>query len=139
MDDAIWLFFALAQWYFPTIFSPLSAGYLTLIPAIGVVSLVFGVVLGIRARRRSLLLFGLLALASHVYVAIAGFFRGSLPGSDSHPLLLAFLLVEVVISCYLVYRLKGVRIPAIFLAIFTSSYAGMACFIAAMSFTNDWL
>lgn len=40
MGNAIWLFFALPEWYFSTILQPFSAGPLTVIPALGIVSLV---------------------------------------------------------------------------------------------------
>ena len=139
MDNAVWLFFALPQWYFITILAPLSGGPLTLIPAIGVVSLILGVALGTKARRRLILLFALLAFASQIFVAIAGFFRGSLEDSTVTPLLYAYLLIQVLAAAYLIYRIKGARASAVLLAIFTTSYAAFACFISAMSLTNDWL
>lgn len=138
MGNALWLFVALAKWYFPSVLAPFSAGPLTLIPAIGVVCLAIGVVLGIRARVPALLFFGLLALISHAYVALAGFLRGTMDDSSS-PIFLVFLLLQVVLAGYLVYRIKGARLPAIFLAIFTSTYAFFASFIAAMSFSDTWL
>jgi hypothetical protein len=138
MGNALWFFMALAQWYFPCVLAPFSAGPLTLIPAVGVVCLAIGAILGMRARAPSLLFFGVLALISHAYVALAGFLRGTMHDSNS-PMFLVFLLLQVVLAGYLVYRVKGARLPAIFLAIFTSTYAFFASFIAAMSFSDTWL
>jgi len=138
MGNAVWLFIAQAEWYFPCILAPLSAGALTLIPTIGIVALAIGVVLGVRAQEPGLLFFGLLAFASHVYVAIAGFLRGTVHDGNS-PIFYAFLLVQIAVALFLVYRIRSARLSAMFLAIFTSSYAYFAAFIAAMSFSDTWL
>lgn len=138
MGNAVWLFLVLPQWYFKTILAPFSAGPLTAIPALGVVCFAIGIVLGIRARAPSLLFFALLALASQAYVALAGFLRGAFHTSND-PVFFVFLVVQVVLAGYLIYRLKGARLPAVFLAIFTSSYAFFASFVAAMSFGDTWL
>lgn len=138
MGTAVWLFLAQAEWYFPCILSPLSAGPLTWVPSIGIVALLAGIILGIKAGRPSLLLFGLLAFASHLFVAVAGFFRGAIHESNML-IVCSFLLLQLAAAVYLVYRLKGVRLSATLLALFTLSYAWFAAFIASMSFNDTWL
>lgn len=46
MGNAIWLFFALPDWYFSSILAPFSAGVLSTIPAAGIICLLVGGVWG---------------------------------------------------------------------------------------------
>jgi hypothetical protein len=139
VNNAVWLFLALPTEYFPTILAPFREGILTAIPALGVVCLAIGVVLGIARREAGLLMFAALPAASQILVSVAGFMRGSFRDSGSHPILLTFLLLQLVAAGYLVWRMKGARWPAAALAVFSLSYALFAAFIAVMAFNNDWL
>jgi len=137
MGNAVWLFLATPAWYFSTVLAPFSAGPLTAIPALGVLSLALGVTLGALKRERGLLVFALLPLASQALVAVAGFMRGML--RESTPLIWAFLLLQVAVAAYLVWRVKRARLAAVALAVFAASYAFHAGFIASMAFTDTWL
>jgi hypothetical protein len=143
MGNAVWLFCAVPTWYFSTLLMPFGAGMLSAIPASGAVCLVIGAVWGIIERKANLLVFLLLIVASQALVVVAGFWRGSLRGTTNEltlqTLLGIFLLLQIAIAGYFVWRLKGARWPAAALAIFTSSYAAFGAFVAAMAFSNDWL
>jgi hypothetical protein len=97
MGDAVWLFFALPNWYFSTIVTPFGAGTLTAIPTLGIVSLVAGVLWGAFKRRLGLLVFLALPAASQGLVVVAGFMRGSLL-HGSEPIILGFVLLQIAIA-----------------------------------------
>lgn len=123
--------------------APLSAGALTLVPAIGLIALATGVVLGAVKRKRDLLWFLALFAASEALVAVAGAMRGQVPLGEPENLLsfglLLFLGAQVAVSGYLTYRMKGARAAASALGVFCVTFAAAAAFVAAMSFTNNWL
>ncbi|MGD8977680.1 MAG: hypothetical protein PVG91_08750, partial [Gammaproteobacteria bacterium] len=77
MGNAIWLFTALPKWFVSSMLSPLGAGALTLVPAVGTVCLAIGMVLAVQHRAKALWAFAVPALISQVFVAVAGFFRGA--------------------------------------------------------------
>jgi hypothetical protein len=143
MGNAVWLFWAVPAWYFSTLLMPFGAGPLSAIPASGAVGLVIGAGWGVIKRKTNLLIFLMLILASQALVVVAGFLRGSLRGTTNQltlqTLLGTFLLLQIAIAGYFVWRLKGARWPAVALAIFTSSYAAFGAFVAAMAFSDDWL
>ncbi len=84
-------------------------------------------------------MFLLLPVASQVLVVVAGFMRGSLREEANQPILLAFLLLQIAVAAYFVFRLNGARLSAAALAVFTVSYALFAAFVAAMAFSDTWL
>ncbi|CAN5430882.1 hypothetical protein BH09PSE4_BH09PSE4_20650 [soil metagenome] len=143
MANAIWLLTALPSWYVGAAMAPFSAGALTLVPAMGLFSLAVGVILGAIGRRRELLWFLALVAASELLVVIGGAMRGQVrPNGPEGPLdagLLLFLAAQFVVSGYLIYRIKGARAPASALGVFCVTYAAAAVFVAAMSFTDNWL
>jgi len=73
MGNAVWLFFSLPMWYFSTITAPFASGVLTAVPALGIVSLVVGVVWGAIKRRLGLMIFLVLPVASQALMVVAGF------------------------------------------------------------------
>ena len=93
MGNAVWLFFSLPMWYFSTITAPFASGVLTAVPALGIVSLVVGVVWGAIKRRLGLMIFLVLPVASQALMVVAGFMRG-LP-QFSLPVLSTFLLLQI--------------------------------------------
>lgn len=139
MGDAIWLILALPEWFFSTVLMPLAAGPLTLIPAIGTVCLVVGIVLGAMKRKASLLLFLVPASLSELLVGVAGFLRGQMRGNPTDWLLGAFLIFQFLLCGYLIWQAKGARVAAAPLAVFSVSYATFAAFVAAMAFNDTWL
>ena len=139
MDSALWLVLALPAWYFATLTSPFSAGALTLVPALGAISLAAGVVLAVKSRQRRLAIFLIPFAFSEVLVAVAGALRGQVDGFTANAILMTFLAMQVGFSGWLVYRLKGARTAASALAIFSITYALFGAFIAVMSFADTWL
>jgi hypothetical protein len=109
MDNAIWLFQALPKWYFSTVVHPLSAGPLSALPVLGVISLVVGLKLGLSGRDPRLLLFFIPFAFSQLFVATSGALRGQLPGASSGLPLFLFIVVQVVLVAYLIYGLAGAR------------------------------
>ena len=49
------------------------------------------------------------------------------------------MLLQIAGAGYIVWRLEGARWPAAAIAIFTSSYAFFAAFVAAMAFSDTWV
>jgi hypothetical protein len=142
VNSALWLFLAVPAWYCSTIVSPFSAGPLSAIPALGVLSLVIGTVMGFAKRNMALLIFLAPTAASQLLVAVAGLLRGAFRQDPSHLslwILGLFMLLQLAGSAYIVWRLKGARWPAAAIAVFTSSYAFFAAFVASMAFSDDWL
>ena len=90
MGSAIWLFFALPDWYFSSILAPFSAGVLSMIPAAGIICFLIGGVWGAAKRRLGLLLFLLLPLLSQALVSVAGYMRGDVDNDTSELVLSAF-------------------------------------------------
>lgn len=142
MGNALWLFLSVPVWYFGAIVSPLSAGPLSAIPALGALFLAIGIVAGAAKREMRLLVFVLLLAGSQILVAVAGFLRGALRPDPNNLLLWivgAFIFLQITGAAYIVWRLKGVRLPAAAMALFSSSYALFAAFVAIMAFTDDWI
>lgn len=138
MGNAIWLAVAVPRWFFEGALRPFSAGILSLIVFIGTVCLLIGAICGLIQRHKKLLLFLLPLIASEILVIISGFYRGQVP-SGGGKWMLVFLVTEALMAGFLVYRLKGARVSASFLAIFCVAYAWFASFVAGMSFSNIWL
>jgi len=142
MGNAIWLFWMVPVEYFWTIVSPFSTDLLTIVPVLGILSLAIGVVTGVAKREKRLLLFLLLPAASQIFLVVAGFARGTFRRDPNHVSLWifwAFILLQLACAAYLAWRLKGARGPAAAMAVFTSSYAFFAAFVASMAFADDWL
>jgi uncharacterized membrane protein HdeD (DUF308 family) len=142
MGNAIWLFWMVPVDYFWTIVSPFSTDLLTIVPVLGVLSLAIGVVVGIAKREKRLLLFLLLVAASQILLVAAGFARGAFkhdPSPGTPWIIWIFLLLQVAGAAYLVWRLKGARVPAAAMGVFTSSYGFIAAFVASMALADDWI
>jgi len=144
MDNALGLVFALPKWFFSTITQPFSTEFLSLVPAIGVICFGSGVILGIRNRDKRLLAFILPVLLSEMLVAAAGFMLGVLRGTASGPfiygfLIYGFLIFQLLIVAYLVFKMRGSRVAATLLAVFSITYALFAVFIAGMALNDTWL
>ncbi len=139
MSNAIWLFLALPNWYISTIADPLGAGPLTAIPAFGTICLFIGITVGLIQRAWELKWFFLPAIASQLFVAVAGALRGELFDESSQPALLSFIVFQIILAGYLIYRVGEARLAAVALAIFSVTYALFAAFIAGMSFNDTWL
>lgn len=135
----MWLSASLLEWYADAIFASWSnLGILEIVAKVGATALLAGVFLGFIRRQRSLLLFLIPVVTAHVYVAVAGLFERSMTGpSNDLPASVPFLLMQLGICLYLVF--KTARVAALFLAIFALTYSWFAGFIGAMALTGDWL
>lgn len=102
MGNAIWLFTALPTWFLSAVLSPFSAGAISLVPAMGAICLAIGIVLAVQRRAKALWVFIIPAVISQVFVAIAGFFRGAFISSSAAPILITFLVVQLLLSIFLV-------------------------------------
>ncbi|WP_150525800.1 hypothetical protein [Roseibium sediminis] len=137
--NAVWLFFAVPEWYFEAAFSPFSAGALSQIPLFGVISLMIGLVSGAVLKRKALFFLAILPLLSQLLLIVAGVYRGQLKDGSDQPILLAFIVIQILVAVLLIYRLRGARLPAFALSVFSITYAFFAAFVATMSFQDVWL
>lgn len=143
MGNSVWLLTALPSWYLDAATHPSSAEALTVVPAIGLVSLLLGMILGAMRPRQELLWFLLLFVSSEALVGIAGAMRGQVRAGTSIRILgvalYAFLGFQLAASAYLIYRIRGTRASAAALAVFSLTYAAAAVFVASMSFADEWV
>ena len=140
IGNALWLLSALPLWYRSAVANPLRLGIFSLIPFIGSLALVGGVVVGILQRRPLLLIFVASPVMSECYVAAAGALRGQVRGNAGLIPASIFAAVQAAfLIWFLIYSLKGARLAASALALFCASYAFFAWFVGAMAFANDWL
>ena len=97
---------------------------------------------GFVGHETSLWIFLLLPAASQTLVVVAGFLRGTLRHDPHHVtrwVIRTFMLLQIVGAAYIVWWSEGARWPAAAIAIFTSSYAFFAAFVAAMAFSDTWV
>ena len=139
MGSAIWLLWAVPQWYFETLLDPLGAGLLSFIPALGALLLIVGLVLAAMRRRKGLLLFLIPFAASEALVAVAGAMRGRVGPPLAGWITLAFLAAQLLFCLWLLWRLRGARAPAAAFTVFSLTYALFAAFVASMAFADQWL
>lgn len=139
MGNAIWVFFTLPLWYFPQVLYPFGAGWLSIIPAVGVVCFAVGLILG--AIRGSPRLIGFLVpvLAAQALVATAGYLRGQVMAETADQIVTAFLGGQLILVVVLIAWARGARPAATALALFSLSYAWFAGVVATMAFTDRWL
>ena len=135
----MWLSVSLLEWYFGAVFSTArDMGIIGIMPKVGAIALLTGVIFASTQRQRSLLLFIIPVVTAHVFVAAAGLFERSIPyPSHDGAITIPFLLVQLTICTYLVFRTG--RLASLFLAIFALTYSWFAGFIGAMALTGDWL
>jgi len=117
----------------------MNSGVLSIIPFIGVVALLAGVVASLATPKRLVLLFVLSPVLSECYVGIAGSMRGQVRGSASLIPFLVFSATQVLLSGFLIYRLKRSRFAACALGLFCVSYAFIAVIVGGMAFADDWI
>ena len=139
MSNALWLLLALPSWYFPLVLSLFDGDILTAIPALGFIALLIGGGKAFLRRDSRLLLFVVPVLLSEGIVAVAGFMRGQLLAGGALVAVVVFLGIQTVLALYLIVRLRGARLAAVALSVFSLSYGAFAAFIAGMSFTDQWL
>ena len=140
MSNVIWLSFSLPLWYFSSLLHPFDAGFLSLVPAIGIVCLVVGACLTFARRNTALSWVLASVLLSQVFVALAGFLRGEVSQDEQlFAVTATFLCVQLVCLVLLLWYSKGARAASIPLAFFGGTYALFAAFVAVMAFSDTWL
>lgn len=135
----LWLLLEFNQGYFIAALPPFSLHLFSLNSVVGLISLLVGFVWGILRKKRGLLVFIAPILASQGLVVLSGYTRGVLQPGTAEPLMFAFLLLQMGAAGFIVFKMKDARVPAAALALFTSSYAFHATFVATMAFTENWL
>lgn len=142
-SNALWLLSATPVWYFSTIANPLGLGPFSFIPFLGILGLIGGVLIGVVQREWALLrplsVVVLSFLASELYVAIAGYFRGQLPGNAAQRPEYLFSLAQLALTVYLIYRERRTLLVSLALSTFCLSYGLFALFVGAMAFADSWL
>jgi hypothetical protein len=113
--------------------------WLGLAPWAGVFGLVLGLPWAIAHRQVALGWFLVSPVLSHVMFEIAIYYSPQLNSHDTTWVISAFWLVQLAILIFLVYRAKGMRLPAVALAVFGCSYAYHAGFFSAMALTGAWV
>jgi hypothetical protein len=114
--------------------SPVLVG----VPLAGAVALVLGVIWGVCIGRSGLFGFVAPVLMSETFVTAAGFFRGRLRGDACSAVTGAFLVAVLIVCVALIVRLKGARVPAVLLTLFSIVYSLFAGFVATMAFKGAW-
>ena len=138
MDNALWLIFAVPEWYFSCLARPFGGGLLTIIPAIGAFCLLVGLIIGLARPRWRLTIFLLPFFLTEILVAVSGFYRGKGGAAASYASDVA-MLATVILSILGIYICKGTRISACLLSVFSITYYLFGVFVATMSFSDDWL
>jgi hypothetical protein len=138
VSNALWLVSSLPLWYLSALLVPLSGGVLTAVPAVGAVCLLAGTLIGLRARRRSLLLHLLPFALTEALMVAAGLLRGE-GGAYTGPALLSFLLIQAALLLYVGYRTRDARVAGALLTIFSGTYALFGASVASMAISDTWL
>lgn len=133
---AVWFLFDMPRMYFGAVGTSTDFKVLAWPGTIG---LVLGTLAGIWWGRPGLLWFLLLFLLSEVFVAAAQLFNGQIYGYPLLALLAIFLLLQLGVAGYLIVHLKGSRIAAALLSVFTVSYALAVLIPTAFVFSDSYL
>ena len=110
--------------YFHAAAHPFKAGVLTLIPFIGTLGLIAGLVIGTLQRKRELFLFFLPFVASECYCSIALFFHGQLHGNATVAPVCLFAFLEFLLIAYVAYKCRRASISTVVLTVFSLSMPG---------------
>jgi hypothetical protein len=133
---AVWSFVAMPGMYFGSLGTSTD---FTVLAWPGTLGLVVGGLVGIWWGRPALLWFLIPFLMSGILFAAAQLFKGQVSGYPLLALLGAFLLLQLGIAGYLIVHLKGSRIAAASLSVFTVSYALAVLIPAAFVFSDSYL
>lgn len=129
----LYLAVALSPLFWPR-FNPYA-----LIYTLGLISLIIGVGLGLRARETRLLLFALPAVIAHAVMTWTFFVDGR--GYDDGKAWLAltpFLAVQAILIGALIYFCRRALRPAVFLGIFMLTYSYHMAGMGVTTLTGTW-
>ena len=132
MHDALAAFLTLPALYLAFILKPFYAGPVTALPALTVVALTVGSVLGVLGRHRDLLFFLLLPVSSQGLLVLVALWHDTLSFEAIALYLVAFFILQVAAAGYLVFRSSEARLAASLLAIFTVPYALCSVLLAGL-------
>lgn len=141
METILVAFWLLPYWYLGALdaISKPDAFLFGFISWAGIIGLMFGLLWGIVNRHVALCWFVISPVLSSMMFGITGLFARQLDSLVTEWLFLGFLLVQLAILSFLVFRSRGMRIPAISLSVFGFCYALFAGFFGAMALTGAWL
>jgi hypothetical protein len=141
VGNAVWLVRVLPGWFFDGCLALFGgeSNPILIVPFAGLVALIAGVVWGLLRRNARLLLFLVPPILSEAHVAAAGFLRGRLRGAGGDWASLGFLAAELIVCLGLIVWIRGARLPAALLALFSISYGLFAAFVATMAFRDSWI
>lgn len=132
MENAISLLFFTPILFVQASFALFNGEWIAWIPALGIAGLILGTSIGIRRRRRSLLIFVVPLLMSQFLVILAGAFPGDIQVDLTLPVIIVFLAIQLGFAGYAIYRAVGARSAAVGLTVFTVSFALTAIVSASM-------
>jgi hypothetical protein len=142
LPDAIRLFYALPGEFFISLlllFAPRHLNALTAIPLAGVICFVAGLAIAFKRSANGILLNLLPIVPSQILVAIAGYFLGRVSGGAATAIVAAFLVLQLVLIGYIIYRSRRPRLPWFLLGFASFCYALVAALTATMAFSDTWL
>lgn len=136
MDRALQALIALPNWFFSSVLRPFEAGWLTLIPAIGTLLCLAGVVAAMRSQNRQLIFFFVPFGLSELFVALAGFGYGTYADRDAlTPVMIGFGVLAVAATILATLRNLKTPVTAGLLFGFSLTYALTALVFALGAFT----
>ncbi|MGO1080810.1 hypothetical protein [Inquilinus sp. CA228] len=134
MDDVIRLSAYLPEYFFSSIRWPFALGPFTAVPALGVICLAVGSLLGVVRRQPRLLVFLIPVAASQALVVVAGLLgEPGFWGADGG-IYTIFLVLQIILASVLFSRAQSAMPAAAALAVFSFAYAFAAVVVAATAF-----
>ena len=135
----MWTLWQTPMWFLETVLYPFQEGALTLIPAVGTVCLITGVLWCVFRPARELLWLAVPFLVSTAMLLIAWMLWEQVPRGQANATVLVFLAIQASVIGFVTYRLRKRLGPAVLLAVFNATYALFAGFVAGMAMTGSWL
>ncbi|WP_193369276.1 hypothetical protein [Pelagibius marinus] len=130
----LWLFVAVPIMYFRLLH--IDFGFMSIVAWVGLLSLIGGLVMGLRSKRKELLWFFVPFFLGHFYLVFylgaAFLLQAVSPSKWVDYVSLVFIVFEISILLALLIRLKGARIPAAALSVFNGAYTLVAVGMAYM-------
>lgn len=134
MEKAAELFVLLPKWFYLSLLHPFWFGPLSSFPALSMICLVAGLVLGIIRRQARLLLFLIPIAMSQALVTAIGLVGESGFWGVDQVIYWCFLVLQIALSVWLAYHAGTAQPAALALAVFSIIYAFMATFVAATAY-----
>lgn len=138
MLDALWLTLSLPLWYLPAVLAYFSLPPFSLLPAIGILCLITGLVLAIRTGYRMAGIMAWSLLLTHVMVFIAGLVRAVGLRVYMDVATLTFFALSAGLLGYLWWKCRSTPAQATLFAAFAATYAIWGAALAAPAIAAPW-